>query len=68
VGAHNQHLKLKIDGFGAIAFGKGELLPQLSMAKPVDIAYNFILNKWNKQKKLELRLRDIKIAKDTGKS
>jgi len=60
VGAHNQHLKLKIDGFGAIAFGKGELLSQLSMAEPVDIAFNLMLNKWNKQNRLELKLRDIK--------
>lgn len=68
VGTDNQHLKLKVNGFEAIAFGKGELLPQLSMAKPVDITYNVSLNKWNNRKKLELRIRDIKIANDTGKS
>ena len=61
VGADNQHLKLRVNGFEAIAFGKGELLPQLSMEKPIDIAFNFLLNQWNNQKKLELRLKDIKI-------
>ncbi|MBU3956665.1 single-stranded-DNA-specific exonuclease RecJ [Patescibacteria group bacterium] len=60
VGADNQHLKLRVNGFEAIAFGKGELLPQLSWEKPIDIAYNFSLNKWNSRKKLELRIKDIK--------
>lgn len=60
VGVDNQHLKLKVNSFEAIAFGKGELLPQLSWEKPIDIAYNLSLNKWNNRKKLELRVKDIK--------
>jgi single-stranded-DNA-specific exonuclease len=63
VGADNQHLKLKANGFQAIAFGMGDLLPELSQTKPVDIAFNLFLNQWNNQKKLELRVKDIKIKK-----
>ena len=63
VGANNQHLKLKVNGFEAIAFGMGELLPELSMAKPVDVAFNLTLNEWNKQKGLQLRLKDIRLNK-----
>ncbi len=67
VGADGQHLKLAVNGFGAIAFGMGELLPELSMAEPVDIAFNLFLNKWNNRKQLELRIKDIKIAKQSSK-
>jgi len=61
VGGDNQHLKLKVNGFNAIAFGQGELLPDLSLTKPVDIAFNLTLNQWKNQKQLELRIKDIKI-------
>lgn len=61
VGAGRQHLKFWVNGFETIAFGKGELLPQLSSDKPIDIAFNFLLNRWNNREKLELRIKDIKI-------
>jgi single-stranded-DNA-specific exonuclease len=62
VGRENKHLKLMIEGgLGAIGFGLGGNYSQLASEKPVDIAYEMILNQWNGQKKLELRLRDIKL-------
>ncbi len=67
VGKGKQHLKLVISDqrpvarFDAIGFGLGDFYNQLSQEKPVDIAYELILNEWNGQKKLELRLKDIKI-------
>lgn len=60
IGAENQHLKLNINGFDAIAFGMGNLFPQLSFGKPTNVAYNLLLNKWNNQKKLQLKIKDIK--------
>lgn len=64
VGAERQHLKFWVSGFEAIAFGKGDLLPKLSPDKPVDIAFNFLLNRWNNREKLELRVKDIKKIHD----
>jgi len=67
VGKEKQHLKLVISDqlpvtrFEAIGFGMGENYSQLSPEEPVDIAYELILNEWNSQRKLELRLKDIKI-------
>ncbi len=75
VGKEKQHLKLTINHkqslmlrnkssiikFDAIGFGMGELYSQLKREKPVDIAYELILNEWNSQKKLELKLEDLKI-------
>ena len=61
VGADNQHLKFRVNGFEVIAFGQGELLPQLSTKQPVDLAYNLFLNQWNGLQRLELKIKDIKI-------
>lgn len=60
VGTDGQHLKMKIEGFEAIGFGLSELYARLSPDEPIDVAYNLTLNEWNHQRKLELRLRDIK--------
>lgn len=67
VGEGNQHLKLRVASdishvtFEAIGFGFGHLFSQLSPEKPADIAYNLSVDEWNGQKKLQLKIRDIKI-------
>jgi len=70
VGNNGQHLKLVIGQkiaaavncqFSAIAFGMADLMPQLTPDKPVDIAYTLSLEEWNGQKKLGLKIKDIKI-------
>lgn len=66
VGADGKHLKLRLASpvsritFDAIAFNFGHLYPQLAAAKFVDIAYNLELNEWNGNKKLQLKIKDIK--------
>lgn len=67
VGREKKHLSLKLQSpdskltAKAIGFGMGNHYSQLSSAKPVDIAYNLILNEWNGEKSLQLKLKDIKI-------
>ena len=67
VGNDGKHLKLKVISskskvsFNAIAFGLGHLFSRLSPDKPVDIAYNLVLDEWNGEKKLQLKIKDIKI-------
>lgn len=66
MGTDNQHLKIKVeDGSGqpleAVGFNMGEFYSKLSREKPIDIAYNFLINTWNGHKKLQLRLKDIKL-------
>ena len=66
VGNGNKHLKLVVTPsnsnlvFEAIGFGMGEIFSQISPEKRVDIAYNLLLNEWQGQKRLQLRIRDIK--------
>jgi len=67
VGNRGKHLKLKISNLkfqislDAIGFGLGQWLPKLAPEKPIDIAFNLTIDEWNGHKKLQLRLRDIKL-------
>jgi single-stranded-DNA-specific exonuclease len=69
VGLKKQHLKLIIRNsdskvsFDAIGFGLGGQYKQLLPEQPIDIAYNFILNEWNGQRRLQLKLKDIRIPR-----
>jgi single-stranded-DNA-specific exonuclease len=77
VGADGKHLKLKIRSndsrnprlssqdsgnlFDAIAFGMGELYSKLRPDKPVDIAYSIDMNVWNGTRKIQLKIKDLKL-------
>ncbi len=69
MGKEKQHLKMGVKEqesglkFEAIGFGMGEVFSQLSSKELVDLAYELVLNRWNNQRKLELRLRDLKLPK-----
>jgi len=66
VGRDAKHIKLVLQKddktFGAIAFGFGYLYPKLMTAEKVDVAYNLMENEWMGEKKLELRVKDIKLG------
>lgn len=59
VGTEGRHLKLVIDGFDAIGFNQGHLLPKLGVGNLVRIAYNLDLNTFNGTSKLQLRIKDF---------
>lgn len=46
--------------FDAIAFGMGEYYGKLRPDTPVDIAYSIDMNVWNGNKKLQLKIKDIR--------
>jgi single-stranded-DNA-specific exonuclease len=61
VGANRQHLKLTLGtGFDAIGFGMGERLE--ACRGPVEAAFTFGFDEWDGQKRLQLRLRDLRAA------
>jgi single-stranded-DNA-specific exonuclease len=66
VGANSQHLKLKLASpnsslvWEAIGFSLGNFYPQLSPDKLIDIVYSLTLDFWNGEKKLLLKLKDLK--------
>jgi len=70
VGSESKHLKLRlvdsVSGFTveAIGFGFGDFFSQLSPEVPIDIAYNLITDEWNGKRKIQLKLKDIKIKSE----
>lgn len=68
MGADNQHLKLRVTSpasplsFFAVAFGKGEWFSKLSPPKIIDIAYTLSVDNWNREKELQLKLKDLRFS------
>jgi single-stranded-DNA-specific exonuclease len=66
VGSDNKHLKLflkhekMIKGFAAIGFGMGERVGDIKYGDTVDVVCEINLNEFNGERKLELRLVDVK--------
>src|SRR3990167_9556194 len=64
VGRESKHIKLVLRKggivFGAIYFGGGELFPQLVSGVRVDAVYTLSENIWNGERKLELRIKDLR--------
>lgn len=67
VGKDGKHLKLTFEKNGftynAIAFGMGEYYLNLTSGCKVDIVYNLALDVWNGNKKIQLKIKDMKIKK-----
>jgi single-stranded-DNA-specific exonuclease len=68
VGNGQKHLKLRLASplsrcaFEAIAFGLGNLFPQLTSSQKIDIAYNLLVDEWNGNQRLQLKIKDIKMT------
>lgn len=67
VGAEKRHLKLVLPRgrnggtIEAIGFGMGGKDDESARTAKLDLAYSLAANEWDGQKKLELRLRDVKL-------
>lgn len=61
VGQEGKHLKLKVNGMDAIAFGMGEMQSKLKVGDNIQFAYTIDMNVWRDKRNLQLKLRDIKI-------
>ena len=64
VGAEGEHLKLFVRqngqvAFGGIAFGMGNLYPEIKTQTPFDIVYTIEENTWNDKTNLQLRVKDL---------
>ncbi len=66
-GAEQKHLKLKLkDKKGhyleAIGFGLGEWVAKLLPSDTIDLVYEILVNEWNGQRKIELKIIDLKAS------
>lgn len=65
VGGEGKHLKFQLSddkklSFGAIGFNMAYLLEKLKIDQEVEVAYTITLNEWNGEKRLELKLKDLR--------
>lgn len=65
VGKDKRHLKLKLQikdskPLDAIAFGMGDRSKELRVGEKIDVAYSLSLDTWNGNRKLQLKIKDIK--------
>lgn len=58
---NGKHLKLKVEGIDAIAFGMGEWTTKLQNGQLIDLAYNLEIDNYNGFEKLQLKVKDIKV-------
>jgi single-stranded-DNA-specific exonuclease len=59
IGQSSDHLKLKLSGFDAIAFKKGELANQIRQGTQLDIIASLSINSWNNLTNPQLIVREI---------
>lgn len=57
----SKHLKFRVGGVGAIAFGMGNMLDILKNGQTIDLAYHLEIDNYNGFEKLQLKVKDIKI-------
>jgi single-stranded-DNA-specific exonuclease len=68
VGMEGKHLKLRIKDtksdmiIDAIAFSMGSLYSALNQHNSIDIAYTIDMNVWNGSKKIQVKIKDLKIS------
>jgi single-stranded-DNA-specific exonuclease len=67
VGPEGRTLRLRLSapGFGgidAVGFRMGQLAPSLAPGTRVDVAYRFEVNEWNDERRLQLRLIDLRAS------
>lgn len=64
VGMDQKHVKIVFSdrdaSIEAMYFNGVEKLKKIKIGDKVDIVYSLVLNEWNGNKKLELRIKDIK--------
>lgn len=60
IGADRKHLKMRIGDLEAVAFGMANVYGKLKPETRIDIAYTIDMNEWNGNKRLQLKIKDIK--------
>lgn len=71
VGREGKHLKIRIKNqksnikYDGIAFGMGERTGEFSIEDKVDIVYTIVLDTWNGNNRLQLKIKDIKKSEES---
>jgi single-stranded-DNA-specific exonuclease len=60
IGMEGKHLKVRLKNIDGIAFGLGEMFSKIKIYDKINIAYTIDENEWNGEKRLQLKIKDIK--------
>lgn len=60
VGNHAQHLKMSLCGLDAIYFGAGSLSSSISPSDIIDLVFQITVDKWQNERKLTLKVIDLR--------
>ena len=63
MGFENQHIKIRVAGFWAIAFGLAEQYKQFQVGVQVDLVYYLEINDFNGRREAQLKIIDLKFSK-----
>ncbi len=62
MGFENQHLKIRVAGVWALAFGLAEKYKQVKVGDIIDVVYYLELNEFNGRKEAQLKIIDLRLA------
>jgi len=62
VGQEKNHLKLTLEGVGAIAFGQAQKGEKLGPSQRIDLVYTIILDEFQRAKSLQLMVKDFRMS------
>jgi single-stranded-DNA-specific exonuclease len=62
MGFDNQHIKFRLSGFWALAFGAAEQYKHFKIGDRVDIAYYLEVNEFNGRRDAQLKIIDLRLA------
>jgi single-stranded-DNA-specific exonuclease len=62
MGFDNQHIKLRLSGFWALAFGAAEQYKQFKIGDRVDIVYYLEVNEFNGRRDAQLKIIDLRLS------
>jgi single-stranded-DNA-specific exonuclease len=62
MGFDNQHIKLRLSGFWALAFGAAEQYKNFKIGDRVDVAYYLEVNAFNGRREAQLKIIDLRLS------
>jgi hypothetical protein len=63
MGFDNQHIKFRLSGFWALAFGSAEHYKEFKVGDRVDLVYYLEINEFNGRREAQMKIIDLRFAK-----
>ncbi len=64
MGFENQHIKIRLSGLWALAFGSAEKYKYIKIGDVIDVVYYLEVNEFNGRREAQLKIIDLRLSKD----